>query len=52
MYINVRDNFSSYTVDASFKHIFSIPVMLNFSFLEILGTFCFFCLPLPGDMIA
>jgi len=41
MYFNVRDNFSNYTVCASFKRTFSIPVMLNFSFLVFLGPFAF-----------
>jgi len=43
MCINVRDNFSNYTVYASFKHTFSISSMVNFSFLVFFGTFCFFC---------
>jgi len=48
MCINVRNNVSNRTVYASFKHTFSIPSLLNFSFLVLLeyfGTFCFFCLP-------
>jgi len=56
MYVNVRDNFSNYTVYACSKHTFSIPLMLNFSFLvflEYLGAFAFsvflFCHPIGGN---
>jgi hypothetical protein len=48
MYINIRDIFFKFTVYASFKHTFSVAVMLNFSFLEFFvffESFCFFCLP-------
>jgi hypothetical protein len=48
MNINIRDIFFNFTVYASFKHTFSVAVMLNFSFLEFFvffGSFCFFCLP-------
>jgi len=40
--------FFKFTVYVSFKHTFSVALMLNFSFLEFfvfLGSFCFFCLP-------
>jgi len=45
MYINIRDILFIFTVYASFKHTFSVAVVLNFSFLEFLVFFCFFCLP-------
>jgi len=40
--------FFKFTVYASFKHTFSVALVLNFSFLEFFvffGSFCFFCLP-------
>jgi len=43
-----QGSFFKFTVYASFKHTFSVALVLNFSFLEffvLFGSFCFFCLP-------